>query len=637
MKKRLLYSLLLLCICGVVSQAQLKDTLTFRVFMGIQMQDQNFMPASGDTVRVVGSFNNWSTTDTTVRMTRHSGSDSEWVLTRNLDTSSTASVYDHNDTLFYKFYINRNNNYEGVSNRVYALVNGTHSTPIIYFNDDSTAHAPVNVTFRVNMSIKWREGVFLPPGDVVLVPGDFNGWSTTADTLKKDVSDSIFTKTRTAPANTVIHYKFYKTPVRGGLDWEGNQPTASTNREYTVPATGGTLPVVWFNNDSTYVATVTTNIFFETDMSAFTTIGWFVPAYDSIQIRGSFEGWSGTKATPDIVVGSRWQYTATGQILPVSSEVDYKFYMKLDSAHAVARFPGLIPGAGGNSDGFYYEHPIPRGDGNIQFIVANQTNQSSALHWYSDVNPSGLLKNTTDSVNVTLKVNMGPATRYSNPFNPSTDTLYLIWQDALWRSAQQHNQGSFNANMKMTRQGVSDSVWTVTFKVKGKAHYGMMYTYQYRKPDASIVDQGGGLGGQNLFIARFIQATNSSNVWPASYTAPTDVWQKNAPLPGESAQFTTGVAAKSPGPPGSFTLFQNYPNPFNPTTNIQYTLPITSPVRLRVYNLLGQMIEELVNNPSQTAGTHVVGFDASRLTTGVYFYKLEAGSYTDVKKMILLK
>jgi hypothetical protein len=88
--------------------------------------------------------------------------------------------------------------------------------------------------------------------------------------------------------------------------------------------------------------------------------------------------------------------------------------------------------------------------------------------------------------------------------------------------------------------------------------------------------------------------------------------------------------------PARFTLSQNYPNPFNPSTNIDYALPVSGPVTLKVYNLLGQEIRTLVNGV-QNAGTYHVRFDATALATGVYFYRLQAGSFSKVEKMLLLK
>jgi hypothetical protein len=88
--------------------------------------------------------------------------------------------------------------------------------------------------------------------------------------------------------------------------------------------------------------------------------------------------------------------------------------------------------------------------------------------------------------------------------------------------------------------------------------------------------------------------------------------------------------------PSAFNLSQNYPNPFNPTTTINYSVPISSFVTIKVYDVLGREIETLVNE-EKTAGNYSVLFNAGKLSSGVYFYQLKAGDYTSVKKMILLK
>ena len=86
----------------------------------------------------------------------------------------------------------------------------------------------------------------------------------------------------------------------------------------------------------------------------------------------------------------------------------------------------------------------------------------------------------------------------------------------------------------------------------------------------------------------------------------------------------------------SFNLAQNYPNPFNPSTKISYALQNPELVTLRVFDVLGREVATLVNQ-YQSAGNHTVSFDASSLSSGMYFYKIEAGSFQSIKKMMLLK
>jgi hypothetical protein len=88
--------------------------------------------------------------------------------------------------------------------------------------------------------------------------------------------------------------------------------------------------------------------------------------------------------------------------------------------------------------------------------------------------------------------------------------------------------------------------------------------------------------------------------------------------------------------PSTFSLEQNYPNPFNPGTLIRFSIPVETDVRLNVYNTLGQEVAEIINSRLKE-GYHEVEFDAGSLTSGIYFYRLEADKFVDVKKMIIIK
>ena len=88
--------------------------------------------------------------------------------------------------------------------------------------------------------------------------------------------------------------------------------------------------------------------------------------------------------------------------------------------------------------------------------------------------------------------------------------------------------------------------------------------------------------------------------------------------------------------PLSYSLEQNYPNPFNPSTTIRFSLPLEQNVKIVVYNILGKEIAEVVNNKFKT-GNHSINFDGNNLTSGQYFYKISAGRFTEIRKMLLIK
>ncbi len=97
-----------------------------------------------------------------------------------------------------------------------------------------------------------------------------------------------------------------------------------------------------------------------------------------------------------------------------------------------------------------------------------------------------------------------------------------------------------------------------------------------------------------------------------------------------------GVAQRDNGIPAAFALAQNYPNPFNPSTIIHFDIPMTSSVTLKLYNVLGQEVRTLVDEV-KTPGRYDVRLDAAGLASGAYFYRIHAGSFVAVKKLLLLR
>jgi hypothetical protein len=100
-------------------------------------------------------------------------------------------------------------------------------------------------------------------------------------------------------------------------------------------------------------------------------------------------------------------------------------------------------------------------------------------------------------------------------------------------------------------------------------------------------------------------------------------------------QYSDEVFVENPAPV-DYVLYQNYPNPFNPTTTIQYSIKERTPVELVLYDILGRVVEVLVNE-EQAAGYYKVNFNAGKLASGIYIYRLKAGSFIETKKMLLIK
>ncbi|MEK9137050.1 MAG: hypothetical protein AAB393_08005, partial [Bacteroidota bacterium] len=427
--------------------------------MNIKMLEGTFQSQGGDRVAVAGDFNGWSTLPDTLR---DPDGDSVYAATRLLPTGP----------ITYKFWktLRGGIDWEGDPNRTYTVMSGNQTLPPAYFDRDSVNNAPVYVpvTFRVNMRVKILEGTFQTnSGDIVRVLGTFNNWGTTPDTLVHEPApfDSIYRRTTALPESTTIQFKYWKT-IRGGIGFE-----SGSNRVYTVPRGGGIVPLVYFDNDSIINVPITANIVWRVNMRSFQNIGWFDQTVDSVQVRLQIMGWNGIRMLLDplsqlyrVVI----PYSGVG-----FDDLAYKYYIKFDSATAVARFPGwqdvLL------RDAMQFEHPYALGDGERIFNVQNGGNISTPPYYFSDVHPYWTMNSTLDTVRVTLRVNMGPATRYIDPFNPTIDTLKVVWRDALWHAAQIANQGTFPREIRMTRQSPTDSVWWATFRVKGKAHFGMMY------------------------------------------------------------------------------------------------------------------------------------------------------------------
>lgn len=160
-------------------------------------------------------------------------------------------------------------------------------------------------------------------------------------------------------------------------------------------------------------------------------------------------------------------------------------------------------------------------------------------------------------------------------------------------------------------------------------------------------------GFDTLFITNIISDNPSFRVWNKNFAlAPNSGWSNvitYKPTHSGKDGATLKIIAKNnkydnnntvkvnaEALPTKFALNQNYPNPFNPSTTISYDLPNSGFVNLNVYDMLGQEVANLVNE-DQNVGNYKIEFNASNLTSGIYFYRLQSGKFTETKKLILLR
>jgi hypothetical protein len=176
---------------------------------------------------------------------------------------------------------------------------------------------------------------------------------------------------------------------------------------------------------------------------------------------------------------------------------------------------------------------------------------------------------------------------------------------------------------------------------------GIAYTLAFRTPSEVWAPLGGidrwavSVDSGNANTWQCIVNPDTEAVYDAFFVSPYTGWAvgcRGRNCTGILLRYNSAIIGILPNTvqPDKFSLSQNYPNPFNPSTKIKFQLPKSAFVTLKVFDLLGKLVATLVNE-NKEAGYFELNFDASHLASGVYFYKIEAGDFTDVKKMALVK
>ncbi|KAF0152738.1 MAG: Glycoside hydrolase starch-binding [Ignavibacteria bacterium] len=594
-----------------------KVQITFKVNMKVQTLLGKFDPAK-DVVSIPGSFHNWLNeppANTTKILT--ADANKEWY-------SKTLEL-DAGKEYFFKFNIGTGWDGKDESTDRKYVAPATNKTEEFWYNDQVATGVKSVVEFRANMKLPLKQGDLLkvPLPGKVFVAGDFNGWSTTLTELTDADGDSIYTATiDTIKSAIKINYKFLYGNKANGTTWEGDP-------NKTAVILDGTNKVERFFNDvNPNVQLKDGTVSFYVDMSVLEQLKVYNPAVDGLQVRGGFNGWSDSDKDrsvmiQDFLLPTFWFLPVGFVKYEVNSINSYKFFVaKKDTA--------------GWTDG--WERPLSTGGGNREFTYRGIGNQETPKVFYDDVYPGYVL---TAPVSIRFRVDMRDAfdpTKEGTPMK-AADKLYWISEQPLFTKLMGWRDTDDQTNFELTDPD-GDRIYEGTLTVKTPGFNAFEYRYRFlRAADKSWGEEPSSFG-KNAYRVRFIAMTGK-NKFVQPYTAPLDKWTPKADKSDQVETFPTGynptnIQELETGIPTKFSLDQNYPNPFNPTTKIKFAIPADENVSLKVFNVLGQEVATLVNKQLK-AGSYSFDWNASNLSSGVYFYRIEAGSFNQTRKMLLLK
>lgn len=565
-----------------------------------------------------------------------------------------------------------NNGYDSWTCRVTVVGDKDTVLPLQYYNGGTTKVAQywvpfelkqdtVAIYFRVNMG-----GVnFDPSTQSVEVRGGFGSasWTKVAD-LKREVGSvnggsfwsgvAYFAKADLTPG-AVFKYKYV---FRSPETWEITSDRSLILSASTIERGDTTIHWNYFNNKAPAGNKIQTNLLFRLKLDALEKIGLFKSSLgDRVGVTGP-KGWAvdpfDFDTDPTILKMTynsdleEWNLVEPFQVFP-NDEIVYKYYIAWDSSRVNPESPNYVPGLM-LSNG--WEEPGVTGGADRRYTFTSELEQivpgdfGSAQQFFNSIHPYGVI---TTPISVTFRINMAPATNAStnptNPlFRPGTDTVWVQFDGCMVPITQGKTMYGTDNRVELTDPD-GDGIYTGTLDLTPPTLYQFCYRITYSNyPNASVTNGGGILRGRRYY--QYIRPTTigagGAVTWPSSYVFPTLDWKaENLDVEEPPDLETPGGVYINEGVPSVYNLEQNYPNPFNPATMITYRIPERVRVRIDVYNMLGQKITTLLDQ-EQDAGTHSILWDArtdtrNTITSGVYFLKMQAGAFTQIRKMLYLK
>jgi hypothetical protein len=673
--KALLSALVALFLFSFSAQAQEAVDVTFKVNTATALDTINSnhviqMRGTSPTNTDLDAIITWD--GSSLQMTNEGGD--YWTTTIQMNPG---------DTLEYKFWAGSdtenglvgNGGWETTDNKKFALpadASGDTTLPLHFFNkieapfeskDDSVA-----VWFRVNVGYPVAIGDFSPDTTTVGVRGSKTPltWDDATPDISYEGNNGVnefysgviyFAKSDlTEEAN--FEYKFYINDANG---WE-----STPNRVLDLSSLNDTtVHFVYYSDQMPPTSKiVNTTLNFDVNVGILEGLGYFNSSIDEVYVRGVFNGWGeDNQMTFNNDAGT---YNALN--IPfnssVGSELEYKFYVRWDESRDDEASEFYLPIS---ADGDGWEEPGVTGGGNRILVIQDAESQTAATQYYNGVAPQALMTPANvegGAITVTFSIDMTPALENeSQPFLPASDSVYLIVDTPFFALTQDIKEpgddlSAFVATytdedrerLRFTDED-GDMVYELEYDMTLPTLNHIGFRVAYGEPttaDGSLFVHGSGFdaGRRHYQYVQPIITEDGDDLdnlpdvsWPSSYTFPTLTWKVSDldwETPPNYSQIGTSVEDVDQLP-NTFKLNQNYPNPFNPTTTIAFELPVTSNVKLNVYNAIGQHVATLVNGKPMSAGVHAVGFNASGLASGLYIYRLEAGDFMQTRSMMLVK
>jgi hypothetical protein len=605
--KKVILLFCMIILTGNVINAQTVN-VTFKVDMKVQALKGAFNPAT-DSVFARGSFNGWGQTA---------------MADADLDSIYEVTIGDipQNSNVAYKFFHQGGGGTweDNISDRQLAVGTTDIILDPVWFDDEAMPSGnPANVTFEVDMHLPAQQIANFTTTRKVKIAGSFTDWQNNPVELTDPDNDTIYTGTIAINSAQNVAYKFIHTDLSDGdIQWE-----SIPDRHHWVVDGDQTVSHFW-NDEDPNVQLADGNIFFVVDMSVANELGVFNPSADSVQIRGEFNGWNDSDPARSLMnqdAGNPnlWFLDIPMEQLVLNDTLIYKYFIKND--------PGSVPYA--NTGWEVAIVPTPFGNRDRPIAFLGQPDQEAGYAYFEGIHTDWVIPAGT-TVEATFTVDMAPAAN----FNPAEDTVVWIPRQPFYYAVKGLTwPGDYPRELILT-DGNSDMVYEGTMTITGPFFNGYLYNYGFVDVSAgnTLVQEGGSQGECRV---RFISQDGGPRTFPAAYSFPLDTWT-DGEKPEEQGPSGLDVNQLGNLIPKVYSLEQNYPNPFNPATTIRFSIPEAGTVNLSIYNLIGEKVADILNSELKS-GSYEVSFDASALSSGVYFYTIEAGNFISTKKMILLK